>query len=83
MDDVLEGYLYNGAFYVDDAHAQQITPEHGKIYVALDTNKTYRWSGTLYVEISESLALGETTLTAYRAITGISLYSFSLLFIDF
>lgn len=65
VDDVLEGYLYNGAFYADDAHAQQITPEHGKIYVAQDTNKTYRWSGTHYVEISESLALGETTFTAY------------------
>lgn len=24
----------------------------GKIYIALDTNKTYRWSGTVYVEIS-------------------------------
>ena len=27
----------------------------GKIYVALDTNKTYRWSGTVFVEISNSL----------------------------
>jgi hypothetical protein len=26
----------------------------GKIYVALDTNKTYRWSGSVYVEISAS-----------------------------
>jgi hypothetical protein len=28
--------------------------ETGKIYVALDTNKTYRWSGSAYVEISAS-----------------------------
>lgn len=26
--------------------------EEGKIYVTLDTNKTYRWGGTAYVEIS-------------------------------
>jgi hypothetical protein len=28
--------------------------ESGKIYVALDTNKTYRWSGSQYIEISPS-----------------------------
>lgn len=28
--------------------------ERGKIYVALDTNLTYRWSGSVYVEISPS-----------------------------
>ena len=32
------------------------TGESGKIYVAQDSNKTYRWSGTAYVEISASLA---------------------------
>lgn len=41
------------------------TGEGGKIYVTLDDNKTYRWSGTQYVEISQSLALGETEGTAY------------------
>ena len=41
------------------------TGESGKIYVATDTNKTYRWNGSAYVEISESLALGETASTAY------------------
>lgn len=41
------------------------TGEAGKIYVAKDTNKTYRWSGTQYTEISASLAIGETTGTAY------------------
>lgn len=39
--------------------------ESGKIYVELKTNLTYRWSGTDYVEISASLALGETQSTAY------------------
>lgn len=41
------------------------TGESGKIYIAKDTNLTYRWSGSAYVEISQSLALGETSSTAY------------------
>lgn len=56
VDDVLE-YPNIGAFPADG--------ETGKIYVALDTNLTYRWSGTQYVEISKSLAIGETATTAY------------------
>lgn len=39
--------------------------ESGKIYVVTSTNLQYRWSGTDYVEISKSLALGETSSTAY------------------
>ena len=41
------------------------TGETGKIYVAKDTNLIYRWTGTQYLEISQSLALGETPSTAY------------------
>lgn len=61
VDDVLE-YASRSAF--------PGTGEREKIYVALDTNKTYRWSGTAYVEISESLALGETSSTAYAGDKG-------------
>lgn len=39
--------------------------ELGKIYVVTSTNLQYRWSGSDYVEISKSLALGETSSTAY------------------
>jgi len=39
--------------------------ESGKIYITQDTNLTYRWSGSAYTEISKSLALGETSSTAY------------------
>lgn len=49
--------------------------ESGKIYVALDTNKTYRWGGSAYAEISESLALGETSTTAYRGDRGAAAYA--------
>lgn len=57
--------------YVDDvlefssANAFPAVGEDGKIYVAIDTNLTYRWSGTQYIEISKSLGLGETSSTAY------------------
>ena len=51
----------------------------GKIYVALDTNLTYRWSGSEYVEISKSLALGELANTAYRGDRGKTAYDHSQL----
>ena len=57
--------------YVDDVleygtlSTFPVTGETDKIYVAQDTNLTYRWSGTRYVEISQSIALGETSTTAY------------------
>ena len=54
-----------------------VTGESGKIYIALDTNKTYRWGGSSYVEISESLALGETSSTAYRGDRGKIAYDHS------
>lgn len=44
--------------------------EDNVIYVALDTNLTYRWGGTQYVEISASLALGETAETAWAGDKG-------------
>ena len=42
----------------------------GVIYVSKNDNKTYRWGGTAYVEISASLALGETSSTAYAGNKG-------------
>ena len=48
-----------------------------RIYVAKDTNKTYRWSGTGYVEISASIALGETSATAHRGDHGKVAYDHS------
>lgn len=39
--------------------------ESGKIYITSNTNLTYRWTGSQYMNISSSLALGETSETAY------------------
>ena len=61
VDDVLE-YTNKAAF--------PTTGETGKIYVAKDTNLTFRWGGSSYVEISASLALGETSSTAYAGDKG-------------
>lgn len=61
VDDVLE--------FSTKAQFPQIG-ETGKIYVSKDTNLTYRWTGTQYLEISQSLALGETPSTAYPGYKG-------------
>ena len=53
------------------------TGEGGKIYVAEDTNITYRWSGSSYVPIGSDLALGETSSTAYRGDRGKIAYDHS------
>lgn len=65
VDDVIEGYYYNSKFYKESSHTTEIAGESGKIYTDLGNNKTYRWSGTTYTEISASLALGTTSSTAY------------------
>ena len=61
VDDVLE-YTSKDNF--------PTTGETGKIYVTTDTNLTYRWTGSTYVEISQSLALGETATTAFAGDKG-------------
>lgn len=66
VDDVLE-YASESAF--------PATGETGKIYVDTGTNTTYRWSGSAYVAIGSSLALGETSSTAYRGDRGAAAYT--------
>lgn len=53
VDDVIEGYYYNGAFYSDSAHTEQITAETGKIYVDIESNKSYRYSGSAFYQIDD------------------------------
>lgn len=77
VDDVLEGYFSEGKFYKESEHTTEMTGEAGKIYVDMATNKTYRWSGSAYAEISASLALGETSSTAFRGDWGKAAYEHS------
>lgn len=68
VDDVLE--------YANFA-ALPTTGETGKIYVTQNDNIIFRWSGTAYVEISSSLALGTTSSTAYAGDKGKIAYDHS------
>ena len=68
VDDVLE-------FSTRDAFPA--VGEGGKIYLAADTNLSYRWGGSEYVIIAQSLALGETSSTAYRGDRGKIAYDHS------
>ena len=83
VDDVLEGYYgSDGVFYKNhDAstgkYSDAYTGETGKIYVNLNDNKNYRWSGSAYVVVSETIALGETSSTAYRGDRGKVAYDHS------
>ena len=77
VDDVIEGYLSGGKFYKESAHTTEISGESGKIYIDLHTGKTYRWSGSTFGVISETLALGETSSTAYRGDRGKVAYDHS------
>lgn len=61
VDDVLE---------YENVNSFPTKGEVGKIYVALDTNKIYRYSGTQYTVISETLSLGTTANTAYSGASG-------------
>ena len=53
VDDVIEGYYYDSKFYKDVDYVQEMIGAPGIIYVDLITNKTYRWSGSAYIEISQ------------------------------
>lgn len=68
VDDVLE-YTAKANF--------PTSGETGKIYVDTSTNLTYRWSGSGYVEISPSIALGTTSSTAFRGDQGQIAYTHS------
>ena len=62
VDDVLE-YATIQALQADTTNGR----DSGKIYVARNTNKIYRWSGSTHIEISNSLELGEFQIPDSRA----------------
>ena len=84
MDDVVDSYVRaEGTALAADwlsetDNGAALTPEGDKIYVIVSEgeyqNRTYRWSGSTYVEISASLALGTTASTAFRGDYGQQIY---------
>ena len=59
--------------YVDDVlefanlAAFPASGESGKIYVALDSSRTYRWSGSAYVELTDATAVVLSAAIAVRS----------------
>lgn len=84
VDDVIDAYVreegtaLNADWLSATDGGEALTPEANKIYVIVSEdeyqNRTYRWSGTTYVEISASLALGTTSSTAFRGDYGQQIY---------
>ena len=79
VDDIIEGTYDDSDSSFKDVSGSTITGESGKIYVDTTTNKSYRWSGSAYVEISSSLSIGENESTAFDGKRGLAAYNHSLL----
>lgn len=81
VDDVIEGELEGDSSFtastggtIDSSNAST-----GKIYVDTNSNKTYRWSGTKFVEISAgtystTIVGGSTTATSNAAVSSNGIY---------
>ena len=81
VDDVVEGY-YNSTtdrFYEENTFITVITPVEGKSWVDISSNKSYRWTGSVYVRVDEGVQLGETSNSAYRGDRGKAAYDHSKL----
>ena len=82
VDDSIEGYINDSGDFVVTERAPDgnLLPAKtsGKIYVDTKKNKSYRWSGSIYVEIASGpMILGETAETAYRGDRGKIAYEHS------
>ena len=58
-DDVVEGYFNpeNNLFYEETEFITAITGEDGKLYVDLNENGSYRWSGSIFIRLESSAGL--------------------------
>ena len=66
VDDIIEGFYINGQFYSEGEESPEylITPEFGKLYVEVDTNKMYRALGGTYEEIPSPFELTKAKVEA-------------------
>jgi hypothetical protein len=80
VDDVIEGVLVNTTSTGFTVSGVSITPEAGKIYVSTsgtEDGKTFRWTGSQFVVVSDTLAIGNTTTTAFRGDLGLNAYNWA------
>lgn len=84
VDDALEGIAINTTInettgtksaegFILTGETETCVPESGKIYVDINENVTYRWTGTVYVSIGSSLTLGTNSSTAFPGDRGLHL----------
>lgn len=82
VDDVIDAYVVSGStafskgWLSETSGGAALTPDAGKIYVVVQSgsayvNRTYRWSGSTYVEVSSSIVIGTTAGTAYDGAQGL------------
>ena len=71
VDDVVEGYYYDGKFYTTSAHTTEIPAETGKIYVDIPSNVTYRWGGTTYVPITNPVDIMTGATSSADGVAGL------------
>lgn len=86
VDDVIDSHIVGSTPFAADWLSESeggsaLTPAAGKIYIILTAgiyeNKEYRWSGTIYVDVSQGVQLGESSSTAYRGDKGKTAYDHS------
>lgn len=81
VDDIIEGTLTNSTTFTASGNTGVpdgvVTPAANVIYVDTTSNMQYRWGGSSYVAMNGSLALGETSVTAYRGDRGKTAYDHS------
>lgn len=85
VDDVIDSYIvgttYESDWLSETPGGADFVPVSGKLYIVLTSGvyqyKVYRWSGSTYVVISDSIVLGETSSTAYRGDRGKNAYDHS------
>ena len=72
VDDVIEGYYKTSddRFYEESTFTTLIEPIAGKSWVDIPTNKSYRWTGSVYTRVDEGVQIGETADTAYAGNKG-------------
>lgn len=64
-DKSVEGVLSNIQLFSNQEKTTPITPESGKIYIDVEGNYQFRWTGTIYTTVGAPTVLGEVTGTAY------------------
>lgn len=73
VDEIIEGTVSENRLTFYDTNGVEVTPGSSKMYMDTVSNKTFRWSGSMYVPIGVDLALGETDTTAFAGSRGVAI----------